>query len=96
MNDFEKMSMMSRKNQDIRMTADIISADKIKQGGKITIGVDANTFNLIISQLFTGKATHYVALYVINKEQFDALKDLPYEPTPPLEEKQDTGTDTHG
>lgn len=73
MSDFEKMLKMSNANQDIRMTGNVIAADKVKQGGKITFGVDESTFNDIIAQIATGQITHYVAMYVINKKQFDAL-----------------------
>lgn len=74
MNDLEKMSVMAKNNQDIRMTSAVLSANKVKQGGHITVGVDHDTFQLIANQMFTGNKTHYVALYVINKEQFDALE----------------------
>lgn len=74
MNDLEKMSEMAKNGQDIRMTSNVLSADKIKLGGKVTFGVDADTFNVIIRQMATGDTTHYVAVYVINKDQFDALK----------------------
>lgn len=51
MNDLEKMSVMATEGKDIRMTGNILSADKVKAGGKITVGVDSSTFNLIINQL---------------------------------------------
>lgn len=73
MNDLEKMSVMAKGNMDIRLTTNVLAADKVKQGGKITFGVDADTFNKIINQMATGEVTHYTALYVINKEQFDKL-----------------------
>lgn len=73
MNDLEKMSKMAKENMDISMTGTVLSADKVKQGGKITFGVDDVTFNKIINQMATGETTHYVAMYVINKKQFDVL-----------------------
>jgi len=74
MNDLEKMSEMAKKDMDISLSTNVISADKVKQGGKITFGVDHDSFNKIISQMATGNTTHYVAMYVINKKQFDELK----------------------
>lgn len=65
MSDFDKMLKMSKENMDIRMTGNVIAADKVKAGGKITFGVDADTFNDIINQMATGQTTHYVAMYVI-------------------------------
>jgi len=81
MNDFEIMNEMSSKGMDIRMTGNIITADKVKQGGKITVGVDESTFNLIINQMATNKTTHYVALYVVNKAQYEEVKKAGKEET---------------
>jgi len=74
MTDFEKMGIMSKEGKDIRMTSNVLAADKVKKGGKITFGVDADTFNVIINQMATGERTHYVAMYVINKEEFESIK----------------------
>lgn len=76
MNDFEVMSKMSQDGLDIMMCPDIITETKTaKGGGKVTVGVPAEVHHLIANQLFSGNATHYVALYIVNKEQFDAIKN---------------------
>jgi len=76
MTDFEVMDIMASENKDIRMNGNVIEAKKAKGGGRITFGVDENTFNLIINQMVLGKTTtHYVAIYVVNKQQFDEIKN---------------------
>jgi hypothetical protein len=74
MTDFEIMQEMGGKNMDIRMTGTVIGAQQVKAGGHITFGVDSATFQIIINQMATGETTHYVAMYVVNKEQFDKIK----------------------
>lgn len=75
MSDLEVMNEMAKQNLDIAMFPDLIKADKAKGGGHITFGVPAAPFTTIVNQMFTGNATHYVVVYVINKEQFNQIKD---------------------
>lgn len=79
MTDFEVMQKMSQDNLDIRMTGTIVRADMVKAGGHITFGVDRNTFNDISHQMFTGEKKYLVAVYVVNKEQFDNIKNTSHE-----------------
>jgi hypothetical protein len=72
--DMQVIDEMASKNMDVKMTGNLLKADKRKYGGEISFGVDHETFGQIISQMATGKTTHYVAVYVINKEQFDKIK----------------------
>jgi hypothetical protein len=72
--DMQVIDEMASKNMDVKMTGNLLKADKRKHGGEITFGVDHETFNQIIAQMATGETTHYVAVYVINKEQFDKIK----------------------
>lgn len=75
MTDFEVMQKMSQDNLDIRMTGTIVRADMVKAGGHITFGVDRNTFNDIAMQMAAGEKKYLVAMYVVNKEQFDLIKN---------------------
>lgn len=67
--DFEAMGIMSRENQDIRMSGTVVEAKSCKQGGLITIGVDAQT----LQDIALGNDYH-VVLYVVNKKQFNEAK----------------------
>jgi len=71
MTDFEAMSRMASENMDIRMSPYFVSAKLIDKGraGHVTMGVDAQ----VIHDLAFGE-NHMVALYVINKEQFNKVK----------------------
>lgn len=73
MNDLEKMSLMVKNNMDIRMSGNIVGAQKVKAGGHITMGIDSQTFHEISMEMAANDHKHYVVLYVINKEQFDKL-----------------------
>jgi hypothetical protein len=77
MTDMQVIDKMASENMDVRMcgNCNLISADKNKHGGKITFQTDAETFQLIVNQMVTGNNTHYVAMYVINKKQFDKIKN---------------------
>ena len=74
MNDLEKMSLMAKNNQDIKMSGNILEIQKVKQGGKITLGIDPATAETLLNQYGTGVTTHYVALYIVNKNEFDKLE----------------------
>lgn len=77
MTDMQVIDKMASEEMDVRMcgNSNLISAVKNKHGGKITFQTDAGTFQLIVNQMVTGNNTHYVAMYVINKEQFDKIKN---------------------
>jgi len=74
--DLEVMSRMANENMDIRMSGTLVKATTVKLGGHITMGVDKDTLNTIYMSAL-GSDTHYVVLYVINKEQFDKIKNTP-------------------
>lgn len=73
--DFDVMNEMSANNMDISMCGDIVQSQVAKGGGKVTVGVPEKIHHIIANQLFTGNTTHYVALYIVNKEQFDKLRN---------------------
>ena len=75
--DFEVMMEMSRKNMDIAMSGAMVEAKKVKKGGHITMGVSPDSFEKIIQAAFTGEQEYFVALYVINKQQFLELQNAP-------------------
>lgn len=71
MNDFEVMSEMSKKNLDIRMSPSLVATQQVKAGGHITMGIDGKT----LMDVTLNPEKYYVALYVVNKEQFDSIRD---------------------
>jgi hypothetical protein len=77
MTDMQIIDKMASENMDVRMCGNdnLVNAQKCAGGGKITIGVPEDTFQIIINQMASGETTHYVALYVINKEQFLKIKN---------------------
>lgn len=61
---------MAKNNQNIRMSGTLVSANTVKAGGHITMGIDhGTTVDLVVNP-----DKYYVALYVVDKAQFDALK----------------------
>jgi hypothetical protein len=74
MNDFEKMSLMSKNDQDIKMFGTIREVtDYPKAGAAIKMQIDSPTAQSVMRAINGGEQKYYVALYVINKEQFDKL-----------------------
>lgn len=77
MTDFEVMQKMSKDNMDISMLPDIVEIKKNKQGGLITVGSPPEIIDKILRGTFLKSDKYYIAVYVINKEQFDSIKDNP-------------------
>lgn len=75
MTDFEVMDKMAAADMDITTCGDITESKVAKGGGKVTIGVPEKIHHIIANQLVFGQTTHYVALYIVNKEQFDKIKN---------------------
>lgn len=77
--DFEVMQEMSDKNMDIAAAFDQINFQRTPKnnGGKVTIGVASPYFDHLINQAATGVTTHYAILYIVNKEQFEEIKNKP-------------------
>lgn len=73
--DFNVLNEMSKRDMDIKMTSNLIAADKIKQGGKITFGVDGETFNDIAFGMLNDNPKYFCAMYIINIEQFNQIKN---------------------
>lgn len=73
--DFDVMKEMSRKNQDIGIHLELLSFDRNKRGGKVTVGVAEPHFTALINQAAGGVQTHFAALYVVNIKQFNAIKN---------------------
>lgn len=74
MNNEEKINHMAKNDMDIRLSVTPLQAVKVKQGAQITMGADEKA----IGDLAAG--THYFCLYIINKEQFDALDSTQSKP----------------
>jgi hypothetical protein len=69
--DFDVMSEMASKNMNIRMTPHFVEAKLAKGGGHVTMGVDPT----VIHDLTFGNKWG-LALYIIDFEQFNKLKNL--------------------
>lgn len=69
--DFQVMQEMSDKNLDIRMSSALIIVQSVKQGGLITMGVDDKT----LRDVAINTENYYIALYVVDKKQFDQIKN---------------------
>lgn len=71
------MHEMCVSNMDIACAVDQLNLqrDEKRKGGKVTFGVASPQFDYLINQAATGKTTHYAILYIINKEQFDKIKN---------------------
>lgn len=74
MNDFEAMSEMSKQNKDIRMSGTILNVDSGKKTSSVRMQVDEETAQLIARGIFSNNPTHYVALYIVNKNEFNQMK----------------------
>jgi hypothetical protein len=66
--DFAAMDIMAARDMDIALCPSIHAIDITQNGGKVTIGVPADAAH----KISTG--THYAVLYVVNKDQFKAIK----------------------
>lgn len=69
-NDFDKLKSMCKHNDKrIRMSNTLVSAQKVKAGGHVTMGVDEETvIDLTLSEKYV------CALYVIDYTEFKKLK----------------------
>jgi hypothetical protein len=74
--DFEVFQVMSDRNLDISLAVEVLDCTRTpkRNGGRVTIGVASPSFDHIINGLGTGEQTHYALLYVINVEQYNAIK----------------------
>lgn len=73
MSDFEVFSEMASKEMDIACYPTLVEAKRTKKGGLITMGTHERCINEAAS-IMMGSQSHYFVLYVVNKEQFDAIK----------------------
>jgi len=65
------MNEMADKDLDIKMSPHFVSAKTAKGGGHVTMGVPKK----IIQDLVLNDGKYYVGLYIVNKEQFDQIKN---------------------
>lgn len=75
--DFIVMSEMSQANMDISMCFEIVNLKRVRGGGHITIGVGEDAISKMMNSVISTKPTYYCALYIINREQFDKIKEPP-------------------
>lgn len=68
------MDEMSTRNMDISASPDVIGIDKRKAGGELKIGVAPAVFEKLIHSLGTGSNKHIAITFVVNMEQFNAVK----------------------
>lgn len=77
------MDEMSTNNMDIAAALDITNYQRQtkKNGGLVTFGVASPQFDHLINGAGSGVHTHYAVLYIVNKEQFDKIKNRKDEET---------------
>ena len=74
--DFLTMTEMSRKNMDISVAPEILACDKVKNGFKVTVGVNEATGNKIMNALVkqgfggVGDPDHRSILVTVDMKQF--------------------------
>lgn len=73
--DFEVLHQMMKENKSIKVTTELTEIKMVKKGGKMTFGIDAETYHDISKSYALGKGTHYVVAYIIDKKEFDKIKD---------------------
>lgn len=66
---------MASENMDIALCPDLISADKVKGGGKLTFGVPDQAFYKVINSMAGSGEKYYAVVYIINKKQFEKIKN---------------------
>ncbi len=70
-NDFDRLKSMVEKDLEIKCTTNITEVKMCKQGGKITFGVDSETYHQISKSLGLGTNEYVAICYIVNKKQFD-------------------------
>lgn len=72
---------MVEKNMDISASVDLLNFERQKKrnGGLVTIGVACPAFDHLINQAATGDITHLAVLYIVNRKQFEEIKNKPSE-----------------
>lgn len=73
--DFQVMQIMSERGLDIAMCPDLIAANKNKKGGKVEFGIPSDAINKVMNGMFIGEQTHYCVVYIINKKEFNSIKE---------------------
>jgi hypothetical protein len=76
----EAMVKMADRNMDIRLTNTLTEARKVKAGGLLTFGIDANSFQLVANDMMSamgGEEGSYVTVaMVINNQQMKEIQEL--------------------
>lgn len=68
---FEILAEMADKNLDIRMSLSFVSAQAVKAGGLVTVGVDRK----VVNDLVFGQGKYHVILIVANQEEYEKIKN---------------------
>jgi hypothetical protein len=68
-NNFDVLKEMGKRNLDIRLSNNFVSANATKNGGTVVMGVDRNT----VIEMGTGKK-FIICLLFANPEQFNTVK----------------------
>lgn len=69
-NDLRTMRLMAKENLDIRMSGHPLEFQSTKKTSWVKMQLDEATAQELMRDVATGKHKYYIALYVINKEQF--------------------------
>lgn len=65
---------MANSDLDVRCSPTVVEVKKVKQGGLLTFGIDADSFNKIIGSSF-GQEKYVCVCYIANQKQFFEIKN---------------------
>lgn len=72
---FEVMDFMMDAGKDLRVYSKIEAMSCTKEKSTITIEIDAEVANDLRRNAAKGEPNHYIALYIVNKQEFDEIKN---------------------
>lgn len=76
MTDLEILNeMVNTNNQGIKATTTLTDFNQVKSGGKITFGVDRNTYNELSHSFALNMGEWMAIAYFIKKSEFDKIKN---------------------
>lgn len=74
MNDLQIMDEMASRNLDIKASTNCCGIDCNKNHGTVKMMIDHSTAQEVMKGIATQQETHFLVLYVINKEQYMKIK----------------------
>ena len=72
--------MVDKDSKGVIFTNTIVELKKVKKGGQITFGIDAETFDSISKDLMSGEKPKYIALAMV--ADYEEIQEVMNEPNP--------------